>query len=58
MNLLNLIQMNLIGRMNKTSSKTADYFFGLRSMTLLTPDTLDYKNSSKSEKQTHIFLGP
>ena len=44
--------------MNKTSSKTADYFFGLRSMTLLTPDTLDYKNSSKSEKQTHILFGP
>ena len=44
--------------MNKTSSKTAEYFFGLRSMTLLTPDTLDDKNSSKSEKQTHIFLGP
>ena len=58
MNLLNLIQMNLIGRMNKTSSKIAEYFFGLRSMTLLTPDTLDDKNSSKSEKQTHIFLGP
>ena len=38
--------------------KTADYFFGLRSMTLLTPDTLDDKNSSKSEKQTHILFGP
>ena len=51
-------QMNIIGEWTKLVQKLQIIFFSLRSMTLLTPDTLTDKNSSKSEKQTHIFLGP